>query len=75
MDRLGYWFRLIGDHLGQHWKQHLIPLLTFLAGMMVFGWTLLLFYALVFGGTILMAALEQETLAMVAFFGFAALGS
>ncbi len=75
MGRLELWARGVAAHLQHHWKHHLIPLGLFLGGMVVMGWTLLLFYALIFGLTMLFLALEMEVLSMLSFFGFAALGS
>ncbi len=75
MPHLRRWMSALGAHLTQHWVRHLLPLAVMLIMMVLFGWTLLAFYAVIFGGTMLLLAMELETAAMICFFGVAALGS
>ncbi len=75
MPHLSRWVNALGAHLAQHWVAHLLPLAVMLVMMVLFGWTLLAFYAVIFGGTMLLLAMELEVAAMVCFFGVSALGS
>ena len=75
MARLNLWLSALGDHLSAHWAQHLIPAGAILAMLVVFGWCMLAFWLLIFGGTILLLALELEVAAMICFVGVSAIGS
>ncbi len=75
MAHLERWLKGAGAHLREHLTRHLLPGAAILVGLVLFGWGLMLAYALIFGGTFALLALEQETAAMVCFFGVSALGS
>ncbi len=75
MQRLGCWLQGVTDHLTRHWKQHLLPFGLVFLGMVLFGWTMIMFWVLIFGGTFALIGLGYEEAAMICFFGVAALGS
>jgi len=75
MPHLSRWMSALGAHLSQHWVRHLMPLGLLLVMMVLFGWSLLAIYAVIFGGTLLLLAMELEIAAMICFFGVSALGS
>lgn len=75
MQHLSRWMSALGEHLSQHWVRHLLPLGILLVVMVIFGWSMMAFWVLIFGGTLLLLALELEVAAMICFFGVSAVGS
>lgn len=75
MPHLSRWLSALADHLTAHWVQHLLPGLAALIMLVVFGWMMMAFWLVIFGGTMVLMALGLETAGLICFFGTAALGS
>ncbi len=75
MPILSRWLRAFTEHVQQHWLQHLLPAAVMLIGLVLYGWGIMLAWLAIFGGTLLLLALELETAALICFFGISALGS
>lgn len=75
MARIEAWTKALVEHVRRAGKVHVIGVVAVSAGMAAFGLALLALYVLLFGSSLLFAALEQEDLALLSFFGIGALGS
>ncbi len=75
MARFQAWIDALTTHLRLHWQRHLLPAGLLLAMLVIFGWVMIAFWVLIFGGTFALMGLGYEHAGMICFFGVSALGS